>query len=116
MLKGLTKHEDKEQDNTKHEAPRRINHKATENMNDTGTTVLERSVTKTTVGFKEHFCCRQTSHWVPMYFLILIKICKTFSSYNGSVTQSELITMMKLRRVIWANPTSSLRARVKENY
>ena len=28
----------------KHETPRSVNHKATQNKNDTGTTVLERSV------------------------------------------------------------------------
>ena len=31
MLKVLTKHEDKDQGNTKHEAPRSINHKARQN-------------------------------------------------------------------------------------
>ena len=45
MLKGMTKHEDKEQVKTsKHEAPRSINYKATQNKNNTGTTALERSV------------------------------------------------------------------------
>ena len=44
MLKGLKKHEDKEQGKTKHEAPRRINHKAAQNKNITRTTALERSV------------------------------------------------------------------------
>ena len=39
MLKGLKKHEDKEQEKTKHETPRTINHKATQNK----TTALERS-------------------------------------------------------------------------
>ena len=38
MLKGMKKHEDKEQGKTKHEAPRNINHKATQNKNNTGTT------------------------------------------------------------------------------
>ena len=38
------KHENKEQGRTKHEAPRSINHKATQKKNNTGTTVLERSV------------------------------------------------------------------------
>ena len=42
MLKGLKKHEDKEQGKTKHEASRSINHKATQNKNNTGTTALER--------------------------------------------------------------------------
>ena len=43
MLKGLKKHEDKEQSKTKHEAARSINHKATQNKN-TVTTALERPV------------------------------------------------------------------------
>ena len=34
----VKKHEDKEQGKTKHEAPRSINHKATQNKNITGTT------------------------------------------------------------------------------
>ena len=39
MLKGMTKHENKEHEKTlKHEAPRNINHKAIQNKNDTGTT------------------------------------------------------------------------------
>ena len=42
MLKRLTKHENKEQGETKHEAPRSINHKALQNKNSTGTTALER--------------------------------------------------------------------------
>ena len=45
MLKGIKKHEDKEHEKTlKHEAPRSISHKATQNKNNTGTTALERSV------------------------------------------------------------------------
>ena len=45
MLKGKTKHEDKEHEKTlKHESPRSINHKATQNKNNIGTTTLERSV------------------------------------------------------------------------
>ena len=44
-LKGMKKHEDKEHRKTlKHEAPRSINHKATQSKNKTGTTALERSV------------------------------------------------------------------------
>ena len=38
------KDEIKEQVTTKHEAPRSINHKGTQNKNNTGTTALERSV------------------------------------------------------------------------
>ena len=45
MLKGMKKHEDKEHGNTlKYKTPRSINHKATQNKNNTGTTALERSV------------------------------------------------------------------------
>ena len=44
MLKELKKHEDKEQGKAQHEAPHSINHKATRNKNNTGTTALERSV------------------------------------------------------------------------
>ena len=44
MLKWLKKHEDKEQDKTKHEASSSINHKATQNKNNTETTALERTV------------------------------------------------------------------------
>ena len=45
MLKGKTKQEDEEHEKTlKHEAVRSINHKATQNKNNIGTTALERSV------------------------------------------------------------------------
>ena len=48
MLKGMTKHEDKEHRMAlKHEALRRINHKATQNKNNTETTALERSKSDT---------------------------------------------------------------------
>ena len=44
MLKGMKKHEDKEQGKTlKLEAPRSIKHKVTQNKNN-ATTILERSV------------------------------------------------------------------------
>ena len=45
MLKGMKKHKQKEHGETlKHEAPRSINNKATQNKDSTGTTALERSV------------------------------------------------------------------------
>ena len=44
MLKGLKNHEDKEEGKTKQEASHTINHKTTQNKNNTGTTALERSV------------------------------------------------------------------------
>ena len=44
MLNRLKKHDDKGQGKTKNEALLSINHKATQNKNNTGTTALERSV------------------------------------------------------------------------
>ena len=52
MLKGQKKHIDKEQGKIKHEAPRSVNYRATQNKNNIGTTAFERSVVYTTVGFK----------------------------------------------------------------
>ena len=53
MLKGLKKHEDKEQGKTKHEAPRSINNKTTQNKNNTGTTAQNQPAAQTTEGFKD---------------------------------------------------------------
>ena len=50
MLKGQKKHIDKEQGKTKHEAPRSVNYRATENKNNIGTAALEWSVVYTTGG------------------------------------------------------------------
>ena len=50
MLKGQKKHIDKEQGKTKHEAPRSVNYRATQNKNNIGTNALERSVVYTTGG------------------------------------------------------------------
>ena len=50
MLQGKKKHTDKEQGKTKHEAPRSVNYRATQNKNNIGTTALERSVVYTTGG------------------------------------------------------------------
>ena len=44
------KHIDKEQDLTKHDAPRSVNYLATQNKNNIVTTALERSVVYTTRG------------------------------------------------------------------
>ena len=52
MLKEQKKHIDKEQVKTKHEAPRSVNYRATQNKNNIGTTALERSVVYTSRGFK----------------------------------------------------------------
>ena len=43
MLKGQKKHIDKKQGKAKHEAPRSVNYRATQNKNNIGTTALERS-------------------------------------------------------------------------
>ena len=48
--KGQKKHKDKEQGKTKHEAPRSVNYRATQNKNNIGTTDLERSVVYTIEG------------------------------------------------------------------
>ena len=42
---GQTKHIDKEQGKTKHEAPRSVNYRATQNKNNIETTALERIFT-----------------------------------------------------------------------
>ena len=47
MLKGQKKNIDKEQGTTKHEAPRSVNYRATQNKNNIGTTALEQSVVYT---------------------------------------------------------------------
>ena len=62
MLKGQKKHIDKDQGNTKHEAPRSVNYRATQNKNNIGITALERSEVYTTGGLK----AVQTSPWVPI--------------------------------------------------
>ena len=58
MLKGQTKHIDKEQDKTKLEAHRSVNYRATQNKNNIGTT--ERSVVYTTGGLKAFQCTNVT--------------------------------------------------------
>ena len=58
MLKGQKKHKDKEQSKAKHEAPRSVNYRATQNKNNIGTTALERSVVYTTAGFKGRHCLK----------------------------------------------------------
>ena len=46
MLKGQKNHIDEEQGKTKHEAPRNVYYRATQNKNNIGTTALERSVVR----------------------------------------------------------------------
>ena len=50
MLKGQKKHTDKEKGKSKHEAPRSVNYRATQNKNNIKITALERSVVYTTGG------------------------------------------------------------------
>ena len=57
MLKGQKKHIDKEQDKTKHEVPRSVKYRATQNKNNIRTTALERSVVYTTGAGGETFHC-----------------------------------------------------------
>ena len=68
----------KEQGKTKHEAPRSVNYRDTQNKNNIGATALERSVLYTTGGLKAFHCTN---------FLIQ-KIHKQFGSHNGFLTQS----------------------------
>ena len=60
MLKGQEKHIDKEQIKTKHEAPRSVNYRATQNKNNIRTTALERSVVYTSGGLKAVHCTNFT--------------------------------------------------------
>ena len=57
MLKGQKKHIDKEQGKTKHEAPRSVNYRATQNKNNTA---LERSAVYTTGDLKAFQCSNFT--------------------------------------------------------
>ena len=50
MLKGQKKHINREQGKTKHEAPRSVNYRATQNKNNIWTPALERSVVYITGG------------------------------------------------------------------
>ena len=52
MLKGQKKHIDKDQGKTKHEAPRSVKYRATQNKNNIGTIAFEQSVVYTTGGLK----------------------------------------------------------------
>ena len=61
MLKGQKEHIDKEQGKTKHEAPRSVNYRATQNKNNIGTTALERSVVYATGGLEAFHCTNFTT-------------------------------------------------------
>ena len=86
MLKGQKKHIDKEQGKTKHEAPRSVNYRDTQNKNNIGTTALERSVVYPAGGLKAFYC----SNFILSPEIILnIEIHKKFGSHNGFLTHSE---------------------------
>ena len=71
MLKWIKKHEDKEHGKTlKNEAPRSINHKATQNTNNTRDHRLRTVSSINYRGVKNCLNCWQISSWVPMYFFI----------------------------------------------
>ena len=85
MLRGQKKHIDKEQGKTKHEAPRSVNYRATQDKNNIETTALERSVVYTPGGLKAfHF----TNFTLGPHIILNTKIHKTFGSHNGFLTQS----------------------------
>ena len=86
MLKGQKKHIDKKQVKTKHEAPRSVNYRATQNKNNIGTTALERSVVYTTGGLKVSPSTNFTLG--PDIILNKKKIHIKFGSHNGFLTQS----------------------------
>ena len=106
MLKGQKKHIDKEQNKTKHEAPRSVNYRATQNKNNIGTTALERSVVYTTGGFKGLSLYKL--HTGSRYTSLIQKIQK-FGSHNGFLTQS-----MRLGENTKSNPPQQ--AGVKGNH
>ena len=88
--KKTEQHIDKEQGKTKHEAPRSVNYRATQNKNNMGTTALERSIVYTTRGgggrgLKSfHF----TNFTLGPDIILNTKIHKRFGSHNGFLTQS----------------------------
>ena len=77
MLKGQKKHIDKEQCKNKHEVPRSVNYRATQNKNNTGTTALERSVVYTTGGLKAFHCTNLRTFilWKQKGLITLITGC-----------------------------------------
>ena len=78
--KRTEKHIDKEEGKTKHEAPRSVNYRATQNKNNIGTATLEWSIVYTTGrGLKAFHCTNSTLG--PD--IILQKVHKKFGSNNG---------------------------------
>ena len=85
MLKGQNQHIDKEKGKTKHKALRGVKYRATQNKNNIGTTVLERSVYILPRVLKAFHC----TNFTPGPDIILnTKIHKKFGSHNGFLTQS----------------------------
>ena len=83
MLKGQKKHINKEQGKTKHEAPRSVNYRATQNKNNIGTTDLERSVVYTTGGLKAFHC---TNFTLGLNIGLNTKMHKKFGLHTGFLT------------------------------
>ena len=78
MLKGQKKHINKEEGKTKHEAPRSVHCRATQNKNNIGTTALERSVVYTTGGLKAFHCAKFTLGPVVTNILSTLRRNKCF--------------------------------------
>ena len=91
MLKGQKKHIDKEQDKTRHEAPRSVNYRVKQNKKNIGTTAFERSVVYTTGGggrLKAFHCTNFTLGPIKLLIQKKKKKHEKFGSHNGFLTQS----------------------------
>ena len=104
MLKGRKKHIDKEQGKTKHEAPRSVNYRATQNENNIRTTALERSVVYTTVAFKGlslhklHPRSRYNSQY-KKYIMSSVRIMASLFNRHISVkTQNQIDHCVKTKK------------------
>ena len=103
MQKGQKNHIDKEQGKTKHEVPRSVNYRATQNKNNIGTTALERSVVYTTGGLKAF---HRTNFTLGPDIILNTKIHKKFGSHDGFQTQSmhlicKLASWKFVSHIIW---------------
>ena len=83
MLNGQKKHI--KQGKTKHEAPRSVKYRATQNKNNIGTTTLERSEYTLPGGLKAFHC---TNFTLGPDIILNTKNTKKFGSHNGFLTQS----------------------------
>ena len=115
MLKGQKKHIDKEQGTTKHEAPRSVNYRATQNKNNIGTTSFEWSIVYTTRDLNAFHCINFTLH-----IILNTKIYKKFASHNGFPTQSMHLSENQ-NQIDHCDETKKeyswiMQARVKENH